>query len=174
MNIPSLIRTISDYPKAGVQFRDVTTLLKNADGFQYVIDTLAARYAGAAIASLVGIEARGFIIGAALAYRLRTGFVPLRKSGKLPAKTLFCDYSLEYGQDRLEIHEDALNRGDRVLLVDDLLATGGTAEAACCLLNRLEVQLIECAFLVELSNLGGRQKLEAAGQQVFSLCEFSG
>ncbi|MEQ1601578.1 MAG: adenine phosphoribosyltransferase [Methylophilaceae bacterium] len=174
MKIKSLIRTIPHYPKQGIQFRDVTTLLKDPVGFRIMIDELAARYAGQKIDKIAGIEARGFIIGAALAYKLGLGFIPIRKPGKLPADTIGHDYELEYGSDRVEIHTDAIAKNEKVLLIDDLIATGGTAEAAAALIAKLGGEVVECAFVIDLPDIGGRKRLEQKGLKVFSLCEFEG
>lgn len=174
MPIKSRIRTVPHHPKPGVMFRDITTLLKDAEGFRHTIDTFHERYRGKKIDTVVGIEARGFIIGAALAYLLGAGFVPVRKKGKLPAETVGHDYDLEYGTDRVEIHVDAVSKGDRLLVVDDLIATGGTAEAACTLLERMGGTIVECCFVIDLPDLGGRKRLEARGHKVFALCEFEG
>ena len=174
MPIKSLIRTIPHYPKQGIQFRDITTLLKDPVGFRMVIDAFAQHYATHKVDKIAGIEARGFIIGAALAYKLGVGFVPVRKSGKLPAETIGHDYALEYGADRVEIHTDAVVEGERVLLVDDLIATGGTAEAAVALLQKLKAGVVSCAFVINLPDLGGSQRLINAGVVPFSLCEFEG
>ena len=174
MPIKSRIRTIPHYPRQGIQFRDITTLLKDPVGFRIAIDELANRYAGQKIDKIAAIESRGFIIGAPLAYRLGVGLVPVRKPGKLPAKTIGHDYELEYGHDRVEIHTDAIANGERVLLVDDLIATGGTAEAAATLIDKLGGQVIECAFVINLPDVGGRKRLEHKGYQVFTLCEFEG
>jgi adenine phosphoribosyltransferase len=172
--IKDLIRTIPHYPKPGIMFRDVTTLMKDKAGFRATIDALTARYSGSRIDKVAAIEARGFILGAALAHQLGAGFVPVRKKGKLPGKSIGHDYALEYGTDRVEMHVDAVDRGERVLLVDDLIATGGTAGAAIRLLEMLGGTIVECAFVVDLPELGGRGKLEAAGHTVFALCEFEG
>jgi len=174
MSIKSLIRTVPHYPKQGVMFRDITTLLKNAEGFRATIQELVQRYQDRKIDKVVGIESRGFIIGAPLAFALGVGFVPIRKSGKLPAETVGCDYDLEYGTDRVEIHVDAIAPGERVLLVDDLIATGGTAEAACQLLEKVGGQVVECAFVIDLPDLGGRGRLEKRGKPVFALSAFEG
>lgn len=174
MDIKSLIRTIPDYPKPGVQFRDITTLLKDATGLRHVVDALVARYAGAEVDKVVGIESRGFIVGAAVAYELGVGFVPVRKKGKLPSEVLGHDYALEYGTDRVEIHSDAISPNENILLLDDLIATGGTAEAAAVLIEKLGGNLIECAFIIGLPDLGGEQKLRTLGYKTFSLCEFEG
>ncbi|MGZ8258710.1 MAG: adenine phosphoribosyltransferase, partial [Methylotenera sp.] len=153
MPIKSLIRSIPHYPKQGIQFRDITTLLKDHIGFRMVIDTLANQYSKQKIDKIAGIEARGFIIDAALAYKLGVGFVPIRKSGKLPSETVGHDYALEYGADRVEIHADAISQGEQVLLVDDLIGTGGTAEAAVALIQKLKGVVMGCAFVIDLPDL---------------------
>jgi adenine phosphoribosyltransferase len=173
-DLKQFIRTIPDHPRPGIRFRDITTLLRDAAGFRRVVDALAEHCATLDIDRVAGIESRGFIVGAALAHALRKGFVPLRKPGKLPAATLGCDYALEYGTDRLEMHVDAVARGERVLLVDDLLATGGTAEAAISLLESVGASVVECVFVIDLPEVGGRARLEARGHRVFALCEFEG
>jgi adenine phosphoribosyltransferase len=173
-HLKSLIRTIPDYPKPGIQFRDVTTLFKDPAGMRGVVDALVARYREAGLQKVVGIEARGFILGAPLAHQLGVGFVPARKKGKLPAATYAQEYALEYGTDRLELHVDALSPGERVLVVDDLLATGGTAGAALALVARCGAQVHGCAFVVDLPELGGRKRLEAQGVEVFTLVDFEG
>jgi adenine phosphoribosyltransferase len=172
--IKSLIRTIPHYPKQGVQFRDITTLLKDPIGFRMVIDALSQHYSDKKIDKIAGIEARGFIIGAALAYKLGLGFVPVRKSGKLPAETVGHDYALEYGADRVEIHLDAIGKDEQVLLVDDLIATGGTAEAAIALIRKLGGIVMGCAFVIDLPDLGGSKRIIESGITSFSLCEFEG
>jgi adenine phosphoribosyltransferase len=164
------IREIPDFPKAGILFYDVTTLLKDADGLRQAIDLMAARYAGSEIDKVVGIESRGFILAPAMAVRLGAGFVLVRKPGKLPAKTIEVAYDLEYGQDRIEVHEDAIEAGERVLIVDDLMATGGTAAACVELVRRLEGNLVGAAFLVELEFLQGRAKVP--GVEIFSLLKY--
>jgi adenine phosphoribosyltransferase len=174
MTIKSLIRTIPHYPKQGVQFRDITTLLKDPLGLKVTVDELYKRYADQRIDKVVGIESRGFMVGTPLAYKLGVGFVPVRKGGKLPAETLGHDYELEYGSDRVEIHKDAIEKGERVLLVDDLIATGGTAIATAALIENLGGELVECAFIIDLISLGGRDRLEAKGHKMFALCEFEG
>lgn len=174
MPIKSRIRTIPHYPRHGIQFRDITTLLKDPVGFRIAIDELASRYAGQKIDKIAAIESRGFIVGAPLAYKLGVGLVPIRKPGKLPAETIGHDYQLEYGADRVEIHTDAIARGEKVLLIDDLIATGGTAEAACALIEKLGGHVVECAFLVDLPEVGGRVRLEQQGRKVFALCAFEG
>ena len=164
------IREVPDFPKEGILFYDVTTLLKDPDGLRQSIDLMAARYAGSEIDKVVGIESRGFILAPAIATLLGAGFVPVRKPGKLPAKTLEVAYDLEYGQDRIEVHEDAIEAGERVLIVDDLMATGGTAAAAVELVRRLEGNLVGAAFLVELEFLQGRSKVP--GVEIFSLLKY--
>lgn len=170
----SRIRTIPDFPKKGIMFRDITTLLADPVGFRKAVDELVQKYAGVAIDKVAGIEARGFILGGAVAHQLSTGFVPIRKPGKLPHKTLGQDYQLEYGTDRLEIHNDAIAHGDFVLLVDDLVATGGTAEAAVKLIRAAGGKVIAACFIVDLPDLGGAKKIRALGVDVITLCEFSG
>jgi adenine phosphoribosyltransferase len=155
-----LIRDIPDFPKKGIVFKDITTLLADGEGFARSIDLLAARYEGKGIDRVVAMEARGFILGAPLALRLKAGFVPVRKKGKLPHETIEESYALEYGQDTLQMHKDALIKGHRVLVVDDVLATGGTAAAVARLVGQLEAEIVECAFLMELSALNGRAKLD--------------
>ena len=174
MQIKSRIRTIAHYPHEGIMFRDITTLLKDAVGLRATVQEIAQRHKGARINKVAGIESRGFIIGAPVAYELGVGFVPIRKKGKLPAKTLGRDYQLEYGTDRIEVHVDAIQEGDRVLLVDDLIATGGTAEAAGALIREMGAEVIECCFVIDLPDIGGRSRLEAQGFKVFALCEFEG
>ena len=174
MTIKTLIRTIPHYPHQGIMFRDITTLLKDPVGLRSTIDQLVKRYKGKRIDKVAGIESRGFIIGAPVAYQLGVGFVPVRKKGKLPAETIGHDYQLEYGADRIEIHVDAINKGEHVLLVDDLIATGGTAEAAAALIGKMGATVVECAFIVDLPDVGGRKRLEKAGLKVFALCEFEG
>ncbi len=168
------IRTIVDFPREGILFRDVTTLFAEARGFRMAIDQLIHPYAGMRIDKVAGLEARGFILGGALAHQLSTGFVPIRKKGKLPGRTIAQDYALEYGEAVMEVHDDALERGQKVLLVDDLLATGGTAEAGIRLISRLGGEIVGCAFVIELPDLGGRRRLEGLGMAVHALCEFSG
>lgn len=174
MKIKSLIRTVPHYPKEGIMFRDITTLLKDPLGLKLMVSELADRYKGRQIDKIAGIEARGFIVGAPLAYLLGVGFVPIRKQGKLPSETIGHDYELEYGTDRIEIHTDAIEAGDQVLLVDDLIATGGTAEAATHLISQMGGQIIECAFVIDLPDLGGKERLEKLGHSVFALTEFEG
>jgi adenine phosphoribosyltransferase len=155
-------------------FRDITTLLKDAVGFKLSIEALVHRYATVKPDKVAGIESRGFIIGAPVAFDLGLGFVPIRKKGKLPAETIGHDYELEYGYDRVEMHVDAVQPGDRVLLVDDLIATGGTAEAAVALIEQAGGTVQECCFVIDLPDLGGRKRLESRGYKVFTLCEFEG
>ncbi|MBU3724183.1 MAG: adenine phosphoribosyltransferase [Burkholderiaceae bacterium] len=174
MSIKSRIRTIPHYPKQGIMFRDITTLLKDAVGLRMMVHELVNRYTGQKIDKVAGIESRGFILGAPLAYALGVGFVPIRKKGKLPAETVGHDYELEYGVDRIEIHTDAITPGEKVLLVDDLIATGGTAEAAVILLRKLGGEIVECAFAIDLPDIGGAKRLEALGVSVFSLTTFEG
>ena len=174
MSIKSLIRTIPDYPKAGIQFRDITTLLKDPKGLQLLVDGLAEQYASRHIQKIIGIEARGFVIGAAVAYKLGVGFVPIRKSGKLPGQTFRQEYALEYGSDVMEIHQDAIEDGERVLLMDDLIATGGTAIAAVSLIEQLGGKISGCAFVIDLPDLGGMKRLQNLGLQTFALCQFEG
>jgi adenine phosphoribosyltransferase len=174
IDIKALIRTVRDFPKPGILFRDITTLLKQADGFHAVVEKLGAAYSGRVIDKIAAIESRGFIIGAALAYKLNVGFVAIRKPGKLPAENFGHDYQLEYGADRLELHTDGIQRGEHVLLVDDLIATGGTAEAALRLIGIAGGSVIGCAFVVDLPDLGGRQRIERLGYPVLALCQFPG
>ncbi len=172
--VKSRIRSIPDYPKPGIVFRDITTLLGDAQGFRKAVDEMVQPYAGAAIDKVAGIDARGFILGGAVAHQLSVGFVPIRKKGKLPWQTFGQDYDLEYGTDKLEIHRDAVVQGHRVLVVDDLIATGGTAEAAVKLLQRVGATVVGCTFVIDLPELGGARKLEALGCPVKALCQFEG
>jgi len=176
MSIKSKIRTVPNYPKKGIMFRDITTLIKDPVGFRLVIDTLAQRYIRPEYEfdTIVGIESRGFIIGAALSYALGKGFIPIRKKGKLPAEVESQEYALEYGTDRIEIHKDALKKGEKVLLVDDLLATGGTAIAAAALIEKIGGVVVEMSFIVDLPDVGGRKKLTEKGYKFFCLTEFEG
>jgi adenine phosphoribosyltransferase len=176
MPIKSKIRTIPDHPQKGIMFRDITTLIKDAVGFRLVIDTLTQRYLKGDVEFdiIVGIESRGFIIGGALAYTLGRGFVPVRKKGKLPAETVSYEYELEYGTDTVEIHKDAIKKGTRVLLIDDLLATGGTAAASAALIEKLGGKVTEMAFIVNLPDVGGAKKLTEKGYRFFCLTEFEG
>ncbi|TFL17683.1 adenine phosphoribosyltransferase [Jannaschia formosa] len=168
------IRTIPDFPHAGIMFRDVTTLFADARGMRLCVDQLLDPFAGGQIDAIAGLEARGFILGGAMAHQLGKGFVPIRKKGKLPGPTFAQDYALEYGQATVEVHRDALPAGSKVLLVDDLLATGGTARAGIALLERLGCEVIGCAFVIDLPELGGRAALEAMGMPIHALCEFEG
>ena len=168
------IRTIPDFPHEGIMFRDVTTLFADPRGFRIAIDQLLHPYAGTDIDRIVGLEARGFILGGAIAHQLSVGFVPIRKKGKLPGKTLSQDYTLEYGEATMEIHDDAIQPGEKVLVVDDLLATGGTAEAGIKLIEKLGAEIVGCAFVIDLPDLGGRAKLEAMGVDIHALCAFEG
>ncbi len=174
MDIKPLIRTIPDYPKPGIQFRDITTLLLDPDGVRSAVAQLSAPFAGGQIQKVAGVEARGFIFGLAVAMELNVGFVPIRKPGKLPWKTAGEDYELEYGTDRVEIHRDAIQSDERVLLVDDLIATGGTAAAAVRVLERIGGVVEACAFGIERPDLGGRSRLEPNGRRVLSICSFEG
>jgi len=172
--VKDYIRTIVDFPHEGILFRDVTTLFADPRGFRMAVDQMLHPYAGQRIDAVVGLEARGFILGGAIAHQLGTGFVPIRKKGKLPGTTISQDYKLEYGEAIVEIHDDAIQAGQRVLVVDDLLATGGTAEAGIKLVERLGGEIIGCAFIVDLPDLGGRKRLEALGMEVHALCAFEG
>lgn len=172
MSIKSRIRTIPHYPREGIMFRDITTLLKDPIGLRTTIDVITERYRTEKINKIIGIESRGFIFAAPVAYALGAGFVPIRKQGKLPAKTISCDYQLEYGSDRIEIHADAIDKGDRILMIDDLIATGGTMEAAIKLVQEMGGNIIECCFVVDLPNVGGSKRLRQQGHQLYSLCSF--
>lgn len=174
MDLASLIRTIPDHPKPGILFRDITTLLKEPAGFRAAVDALTERHRDRGITRVAGIEARGFIFGGAVAHGLGAGFVPVRKQGKLPYDIIGHDYALEYGTDRVEIHLDAVGAGERVLVVDDLIATGGTAGAAVTLLRQAGAEVVEACFVIDLPDLGGAARLEAMGVPVFSLIAFPG
>ncbi|MXY33678.1 MAG: adenine phosphoribosyltransferase [Boseongicola sp. SB0676_bin_33] len=173
-DIKDYIRTIADFPHEGIMFRDVTTLFSDPRGLRICVDQLLHPFADQEIDKVVGLEARGFIIGGAIAHQLSVGFVPVRKQGKLPGATLSQDYELEYGEAVMEIHDDAIDAGDKVLLVDDLLATGGTAEAGIRLVERLGGDIVGCSFIIDLPELGGRARLEALGMEIHTLCEFGG
>lgn len=168
------IRTIPDYPKPGILFRDITTLLGDARAFRRAVDELVHPFAGTKIDKIAGIEARGFILGGAIAHQLSAGFVPIRKKGKLPHETVRVAYSLEYGVDEMEMHKDAIAPGERVLLVDDLIATGGTAEGAVKLLKQMGADIAAACFVIDLPDLGGRAKLETLGVEVRTLIAFEG
>ena len=172
MDLKALIRTIPEYPKPGIQFRDITPLLAHPEGFRRTVDALLQPFTGSKIEKVAGIEARGFIVGGAVAHQLSAGFVPLRKKGKLPHKTIAVEYALEYGSDAIEMHVDALTSGCRVLLVDDLLATGGTALAAVELLRKSGAEIVAAAFVVSLPDLGGAARLRDAGIEVKSLVSY--
>lgn len=172
--VKNYIRTIPNFPHAGIMFRDITTLFDDPDGFQLAIKQLVAPYLKQKIDKVAGLEARGFILGGAVAYHMGCGFVPIRKQGKLPRSVISQDYTLEYGQAVLELHEDAIEAGETVLVVDDLLATGGTAEAGVKLIERLGGDVTACAFVIDLPELGGSRKLQAMGLPLHSLCSFEG
>lgn len=172
--LSDLIRTIPDYPKPGIMFRDVTTLLGDAQGFQATIAQLAEPYRTRPVDAVAGIEARGFILGGAVADRLGCGFIPIRKKGKLPWKTIGQEYTLEYGVDVIEMHEDAIKPGERILIVDDLIATGGTAEAASKLIRRSGGEIVGAAFIVDLPELGGARLLTGLDVEVHALMSFEG
>jgi len=170
----SAIRTIPDYPKPGVLFRDITTLLGDAGAFRCAVDALVAPFAGQRIDKIAGIEARGFILGGAVAHQLSSGFVPIRKKGKLPHETVRVAYSLEYGLDEMEMHKDGVTPGEKVVLIDDLIATGGTAEAAVKLLRQIGADILAACFVIDLPDLGGRARLEALDVPVRTLIGFQG
>ena len=174
MNLADSIRAIPDYPRPGIVFRDITTLLGDARAFRRAVDELVQPFAGLKIAKIAGIEARGFILGGAVAHQLSAGFIPVRKKGKLPLETLRATYALEYGTDEIEIHRDAVQPGERVLLVDDLVATGGTAEAAVNLLSGLGAEVVAACFIVDLPDLGGSDKIRRLGVPVRTLVSFTG
>ena len=173
-SVQDYIRTIPDFPHEGIMFRDVTTLFQDPRGFRLAVDQLLSPYVGARIDRVAGLEARGFILGGAVAHQLSKGFVPIRKKGKLPARTIEQDYELEYGRATVEIHDDALEPGEKVLIVDDLLATGGTAEAGIRLVERLGAEVVGCAFVIDLPDLGGRKRIEALGVPVHAICAYEG
>ena len=174
MSLASYIRTIPDYPQKGILFRDITTLLHNPVGLKSAIDQLAEHYRDTKIDRIAVIESRGFLLGAPLAYLMNTGLVLIRKKGKLPAATIGEDYDMEYGTNTIEVHTDAISSGDRILLIDDLIATGGTAEAAVKLIRKCGGEVVECAFLVDLPELGGKERLKKIGCSTFALCAFEG
>lgn len=174
MDFSKTVRSIPDHPKPGIVFRDITTLLGNAQAFRRAVDEMVQPYAGTRIDRVAGIEARGFILAGAVAHQLSIGFIPVRKSGKLPWRVIGQDYALEYGTDRVEIHEDAVEPGDQILLVDDLVATGGTACAAISLLERAGARVVGCSFVIDLPDLGGAARIRALGKQVDTLVSFAG
>jgi adenine phosphoribosyltransferase len=174
MNLIDAVRTIPDYPKPGIMFRDITTLLGDARAFRQAVDELVQPFAGCKIDKVAGVEARGFILGGAVAHQLSAGFVPLRKKGKLPHDTFAVTYELEYGADELHMHQDACIAGERLLLVDDLIATGGTAAAAVALLRQGGAEVVGAAFIVDLPDLGGADRLRALGLPVTRLMAFGG
>jgi adenine phosphoribosyltransferase len=174
VDFKSVIRSIPDYPKPGIIFRDITTLLGNARAFRHAVDELVRPYRGVRIDRVAGIEARGFILGGAVAHQLSVGFVPVRKKGKLPWQVLSEDYALEYGTDRVEIHTDAVHHGEHIVVVDDLIATGGTCFAAIKLLERAGAKVMGCSFVIDLPDLGGSEKLRALGKEVKTLVTFPG
>lgn len=172
--VKDYIRTIPDFPNDGIMFRDVTTLFNDPRGFRLAVDHLLHPFIGQRIDRVAGLEARGFILGGAVAHQLSVGFLPVRKKGKLPAATIEQSYKLEYGEATVEIHDDAVEPGENILIVDDLLATGGTAEAGLKLIERLGGNIIACAFVIDLPDLGGRERLKALGVDVHALCQFEG
>ena len=174
MDFKGSIRTIPDYPKPGIMFRDITTLLGNPRAFRRAVDEMVQPYAGVRVDKVAGLEARGFILGGAVAHQLSTGFVPIRKKGKLPFTVIGEDYALEYGTDRVEIHTDAVTKGENVVVVDDLIATGGTCFAAIKLLERAGANIAGCAFVIDLPDLGGADKIRALGKDVTTLVSFGG
>ena len=172
MDLAACIRDIPDFPKEGILFKDITTLLKDAAAFKESIDQFTAKYKDKAIDVVIGVESRGFIFGAVLAYKLNVGFIPVRKKGKLPYKTIGAAYTLEYGDNEVEMHEDAIEKGEKIIIVDDLIATGGTIAAAAKLVEKLGGEILELAFIIELPDLHGREKIE--GYKIFTLTEFEG
>ena len=172
--VKDYIRTIPDFPHEGIMFRDVTTLFSDPRGFRMAVDQLLHPYVGTQIDKVVGLEARGFILGGAIAHQLGVGFVPVRKAGKLPGKVIQQEYELEYGAATMELHDDAIEPGEHILVIDDLLATGGTAEAGITLIEKLGGKIVGCAFVIDLPELRGREKLQAMGMDVHILCEFDG
>jgi adenine phosphoribosyltransferase len=173
-DLKAIIRTIPDYPKPGIMFRDITTLLGDARSFRRAVDELVQPFAGQKIDQIAGMEARGFILGGAVAHQLSAGFIPIRKKGKLPHVTVSVAYSLEYGVDEMEMHRDAVKPGEKVLLVDDLIATGGTAEGAVKLLRQMGADIVAACFVIDLPELGGAQKIRDLGVPVRSLVTFEG
>ena len=174
MDFREIIRTIPDYPQPGIMFRDITTLLGNARAFRRAVDELVQPYAGIRVDKVAALEARGFILGGAVAHQLSCGFVPVRKKGKLPYTVIGDSYALQYGQDRVEVHIDSFQKGENVLLVDDLIATGGTASAGIRLMERAGAEVIGCSFVIDLPELGGAAKLRALGKPVNTLVSFEG
>ncbi|MCG8445954.1 MAG: adenine phosphoribosyltransferase [Hyphomicrobiales bacterium] len=172
--LENAIRTIPDYPKQGIMFRDITTLLGNAKAFRRAVDELVHPWAGSKIDKIAGVEARGFILGGAIAHQLSAGFVPIRKAGKLPHQTVKMSYALEYGEDEIEMHVDAIGKGEKVILVDDLIATGGTAEGAVKLLRQNEADIVAACFVIDLPDLGGAEKIRDMGVPVRTLTAFEG
>ena len=173
-NLKSLIRTIPDYPQPGIMFRDVTTLFRDPEGFELAVIGMARPFRTKRIDAVAGIEARGFILGGAIADRLGCGFIPIRKKGKLPGKTIGQEYTLEYGVDKIEIHEDAIEEGQRILIVDDLIATGGTAEAAIKLVRQTGGEIVGATFVIDLPEIGGKSRIEALGVECHFLMAFDG
>ena len=172
--VQDYIRTIVDFPHEGIMFRDVTTLFADPRGFRMAVDQMLHPFAGVEIDKVVGLEARGFILGGAIAHQLSVGFVPIRKKGKLPGAKISQAYALEYGEAIVELHDDAISADEKILVVDDLLATGGTAEAGISLVERLGGEIVACSFVIDLPELGGREKLEKLGMDVYALCAFDG
>jgi adenine phosphoribosyltransferase len=172
--LKDLVLTIPDWPKEGIMFRDITTLVQNPQGLKQMTELLVKRYENMEIDAVAGIEARGFIMGSIIAERLNLGFIPIRKAGKLPPETISEVYEKEYGKDKLEIKKGAVNKGDKILLVDDLLATGGTAIAGCKLIEKIGGEIVECSFIIDLPDIGGREIIEKQGYKVFNLIEFDG
>ncbi len=173
-DIKKYIRTIPNYPKEGIMFRDITTLLKDPQGLKITIDQFVQKYRDLDFDLIAGIEARGFILGSALSYALNKGFIPIRKKGKLPGNTISVSYDLEYGSDTIEIHDDAIPAGAKVLIIDDLIATGGTALGAISLIEKVGAKVVECAFVIDLPELSGAKKITSKNISVFSLCQFEG
>ena len=174
MNLKDYIRSIPDYPKKGILFRDITTLIKDADAFEECINQIVERSKKYKIDKIAAIESRGFVFASAVSYLLKKPFILLRKKNKLPAKTHSIDFELEYGKATIEVHIDSIDKNDSILIVDDLIATGGTAEAAVKLMHKMNGEVIECCFVIDLPDIGGRARLENMGEKVFTLCEFEG